>query len=124
MLKLHANVAPIFLLLAAAGNAAAGGSAEHGRALYLTQCAACHSMDYNGVGPAHKGVFGRKAGSAQDYTYSEALQRSDVVWNENTLDQWLANPEAFIPGQKMGLSVPHAKDRADLIAHLKKAGSR
>jgi cytochrome c len=81
-------------------------------------CAACHSVDYNGVGPAHKGVFGRKAGSAKGYAYSPALQSSAVVWNAATLDRWLTDPEKFIPGQKMGFSVKSAKDRADLIAFL------
>ena len=120
----HANLTLFIALLAAASRAAAGGDADHGRSLYLTQCAACHSMDYNGVGPAHKGVFGRKAGTAQNYSYSEALKRSEIVWSEKTLDQWLSSPEGFVPGQKMGLSVPDAKDRADLIAYLKKAGSQ
>jgi cytochrome c len=123
-LKRHANPALIMMLVAATGRAATGGDPEHGRSLYLTQCAACHSMDYNGVGPAHKGVFGRRAGSAQNYSYSDALRRSDLVWNEKTLDQWLSGPEAFVPGQKMGLSVPDAKDRADLIAYLKKASGQ
>jgi cytochrome c len=120
----HANLTLFIALLAAASRAVAGGDADHGRSLYLTQCAACHSMDYNGVGPAHKGVFGRKAGTAQNYSYSDALKRSEIVWSEKTLDQWLGSPEGFVPGQKMGLSVPDAKDRADLIAYLKKAGSQ
>jgi cytochrome c len=120
----HANLTLFMALLAAASSAVAGGDADHGRSLYLTQCAACHSMDYNGVGPAHKGVFGRRAGSAQNNSYSDALKRSDLVWNEKTLDQWLSGPEAFLPGQTMGLSVPDAKDRADLIAYLKKASGQ
>jgi len=91
---------------------------EQGKQLYIAKCAACHSVDYNGVGPAHKGVFGRKAGSASGYGYSPALQASTVVWNAATLDRWLSNPEKFIPGQKMGFSVPSASERAALIAYL------
>ena len=83
-------------------------------------CVACHSIDYNGVGPAHKGLFGRKAGTRPDYVYSPAAKASSIVWSDKTLDKWLANPEKLIPGQKMGFMVPAAKDRADLIAYLKK----
>ena len=98
----------------------AAGDAARGQTLYQTRCTTCHSIDYNGVGPAHKGLFGRKAGSAADYTYSPALQASTVIWSAQTLDKWLTNPEKFIPGQKMGFMVPAAKDRADLITYLKK----
>lgn len=104
-----------------AGNSFAAGDAAHGEALYKSKCTTCHSIDYNGVGPAHKNLFGRKAGSLPDYTYSPALQASSVVWSEQTVDKWLTNPEKFIPGQKMGFNVPSAKERADLIAYLKKA---
>ena len=95
------------------------GDATQGQSLYQSRCAACHSVDYNGVGPAHLGVFGRKAGSAPAYNYSAALTDSQIVWNEGKLDSWLSNPEKLIPGQKMGISVPSAKERADLIAYLK-----
>jgi len=93
--------------------------AARGKQLYESRCIACHSVDENRVGPAHKGVFGRKAGSAKGYDYSPALKKSKVIWNEKTLDRWLANPERLIPGQKMGFSVPDARDRADLIDYLK-----
>lgn len=93
--------------------------ATRGKQLYESRCIACHSTDENRVGPAHKGVFGRKAGSAKGYDYSAALRKSRVIWNEKTLDRWLANPERLIPGQKMGFSVPEARDRADLIDYLK-----
>lgn len=98
---------------------AAGGDALRGQQLYQNTCTACHSIAYNGVGPAHQGLFGRKAGGAPDYAYSPALQSARVVWGEKTLDQWLANPEKLIPGQKMGYLVASAKDRSDLIAYLK-----
>jgi cytochrome c len=106
-------------LMVAATSALAGGDAVRGKGLYEKQCAACHSIEFNGVGPAHRGVFGRKAGNQADYAYSPALKASNTIWAEKTLDQWLANPERFIPGQKMGISVPSAKDRADIIAYLK-----
>jgi cytochrome c len=98
---------------------------ERGAKLYANTCAACHSLDYNGVGPSHRGVFGRRIGAAPGYEYSAALHaKSDTLWNEKTLDAWLANPEKFIPGQKMGYMVASAQDRADLIAYLKKNSSK
>jgi cytochrome c len=107
-----------------ASGAAAAGDAMHGQELYTARCAACHSLDHNGAGPAHRGVYGRKAGSAPDYAYSAALKASNVVWTDKTLAQWLANPEKFIPSQKMGISVPNALERADLIAYLKQQSGR
>ncbi|PIF13383.1 c-type cytochrome [Janthinobacterium sp. 13] len=110
-------------LMTFSGSATAG-DAMHGQVLYKTMCISCHSIDYNGVGPAHKGVFGRKAGSVADYNYSPAVKASAIVWGEKTLDQWLSGPEKLIPGQKMGYLVPSAQDRADLIAYLKQESAR
>ena len=112
------------MLMAFGGAASAGGDAGRGQRLYQSMCMSCHSIDYNGVGPAHKGVFGRKAGSAANYSYSPAVKASAIVWNEKTLDRWLANPEKLIPGQKMGYMVPDAKERADLIAYLQQESAR
>ena len=109
------------LSCATTATARASGDALRGQMLYQAKCASCHSIEYNGVGPAHQGVFGRKAGSAAGYTYSAALQASSIVWSEKTLERWLQNPEKLIPGQKMGVSVPSAQERADLIAYLKQA---
>lgn len=97
----------------------ADGDAERGRQQYMARCIACHSIDISLAGPAHRGVFGAKAGSVAGFDYSPALKESAVIWNETTLDRWLANPERFIPGQKMGYSVSDAKHREDLIAYLR-----
>ena len=96
------------------------GDPARGQQLYASRCIGCHSIDANRVGPAHKGVVGRKAGSVPDYNYSPAVKKSVIVWTPATLDRWLTNPEQTIPGQKMGYSVPDAQDRADLIAWLAK----
>lgn len=105
--------------IAMSSSAYAAGSAKNGEALYSSRCIGCHSIDANRTGPLHRGVVGRKAGSVADFNYSEALKKSKVIWNEKTLNQWLADPEKFIPGQKMNISVPDAQDRKDLIAYLK-----
>jgi cytochrome c len=92
---------------------------ERGKALYESRCIGCHSIDANRVGPAHQGVYGRKAGSVKDYEYSPALKASKVVWDRKTLDRWLTDPQALVPGTKMGFSVADAKDRADIIEYLR-----
>jgi cytochrome c len=106
-------------LLAGSLPAHAGGDAGRGRALYESRCIACHSIDANRVGPAHRGVVGRKAGARKDYDYSAALKQSMLIWDEANLDHWLSDPERTIPGQKMNYQVGDAADRADLIAYLR-----
>ncbi len=118
-MKHSAKAILILSILSFTNWAMAAGDAIRGKARYEALCAACHSIDYNGVGPAHRGVFGRKAGSRSDYTYSPALAAANVLWDDKTLGRWLGNPEKFIPGQKMGFSVASARDRADIIAYLK-----
>lgn len=108
------------MLALIASSAQAASDPVRGQLLYDSRCGACHSIDANRVGPAHKGVVGRKAGAVADYDYSPALRASPIVWDEKTLDRWLTDPERLIPGQKMGYSVPDAADRADLIAYLKR----
>jgi cytochrome c len=100
------------------GAARAGGNVAHGEELYQA-CQDCHSMDTNDVGPKHRGVFGRKAGSVADYSYSPGLKNSNIVWNEVNLDQWLADPQKFVPGSKMFFHLENPKDRADVIEYLK-----
>src|SRR5262245_57530341 len=102
----------------------AAGDAAHGEELYAMRCIACHSLDENRVGPKHRGVYGRRAGRAENYEYSAALRRATIVWDEKTLDRWLSDPEKLIPGQKMGYQVPDAVDRQDLIAFLKRESSK
>jgi len=96
----------------------AQGDAAAGKALYAARCTACHSLQFNGVGPTHKNLIGRRAGTAPGYLYSSALKESSVVWSEETLMRWLADPEAFIPGQRMSISIPDAQQRADIVAYL------
>jgi cytochrome c len=117
-----------FCILAAALTAAHGaereGDAVKGKALYESRCTACHSLDHSRIGPAHRGVFGRHVAQVAGFDYSPALRRSHVVWNAKPLDRWLTNPEAFIPGQKMGYTVPDGQDRADIIAFLASPDAR
>jgi cytochrome c len=122
----RATNAMVLAILLAIGHPApsfASGDVAHGATIYH-ECMICHSLDKNGIGPRHRDVFGRMAGSVPDYDYSAALKTSNLVWSEATLDQWLTNPQALVPGTKMMFSVSNAQDRADVIAFLKeKAGS-
>ena len=105
-------------LAASASAAAPVGDPAHGEAVYQA-CTDCHSLDENDVGPRHRGVYGRAAGSLPDYGYSDALKRAKIVWNEETLDKWLTDPQAFVPGVKMFFHLDNPQDRADVIAFLK-----
>src|ERR1700736_1083778 len=86
------------------------GDAVQGKAVYQG-CQACHSIDDNDLGPRHRGVVGRRAGSVEDYSYSAALKNSGLTWNEATLDRWLTNPSALVPGTKMYFKIDDPKAR-------------
>jgi len=99
----------------------APGNPARGETIYH-KCQGCHSIDRNRVGPKHLGLFGRKAGSLPDFDYSAAMKNSGIVWNEQTLDRFLADPRGVVPGTKMTYAgIGNAQDRADLIAYLKQA---
>jgi cytochrome c len=93
------------------------GDAARGQALYQA-CSGCHSIDENDVGPRHRGVLGRRAGSLPDYAYSPALRDSHIVWDAANLDRWLSGPQGLVPGTKMFFSLPDPQMRADIIAYL------
>ena len=95
------------------------GDIAHGQTVYQI-CMGCHSLDEDDVGPRHRGVVGRVAGTVPGYAYSPALKGSHIVWNRDTLDRWLTNPQALVPGAKMFFAMPSAQDRADVIAYLEK----
>ena len=94
------------------------GDVLRGAALYQTSCTACHAIDSNKVGPAHRGVLGRRVGSLPGYRYSDELARSRLRWTAQTLNLWLEDPEELVAGQRMGFQVDSAQERADLIAYL------
>jgi cytochrome c len=87
----------------------------------FSQCAACHSIDgSNGAGPSLKGIVGSKAGDFPGFRFSRAMKNSGTVWDAKTLDAFIANPQAAIPGNVMPYSgLTDAKGRADLVAYLR-----
>lgn len=98
------------------------GNPAHGEALFKQRCSACHQADpggKNGVGPALYGAYGRKAGEAPGFPYSDSLKASGVVWTPDKLNQWIQKPSSLVPGVRMVLApVSQAQDRADIIAFL------
>jgi cytochrome c len=86
------------------------------------RCQACHSLDVDRTGPHHCGLFGRRAGSVPGFDYSEAMKRSGITWNAHTLDRFIANPAAAVPGTSMTYAgVRDPGERAALIAYLQEA---
>jgi cytochrome c len=116
----------IVLAMAAASSAAPAQQADAQRGQRVFgPCAACHSLepDRNMTGPSLSGLWSRKAGSLTSFRrYSPALKSSNVVWDDRTLDAWIADPQHVVPGNTM--TFPGVKDvqqRADLLAFLKDA---
>ena len=99
----------------AAGDVARGAQAARA-------CLACHSFSpgQHLTGPSLAGVWGRQAGTAAGFgRYSEAIERSELIWDAKTLDAWLANPAAVVPGNTMPFAgIADAGVRADLLAYL------
>lgn len=109
---------------ATAGASAFDGDIENGKKLFL-RCKACHNITAASrprLGPNLNDIIGRKAGSAEGYNYSRALQEAGFEWTTERLDEWLENPRGFLPGNRMAFpGLKHSKDRQDLIAYLKEA---
>ena len=85
-------------------------------------CGSCHvfkSGGGNGIGPNLFGVIGRSRGSVAGYAYSDAMKGKGGSWSADSLNEFLAGPQVFVPGTKMTfMGLPKAEDRADLIKYL------
>ena len=104
-------------LWAAAGPAS--GDPARGKALFEKRCTGCHSLDQDKEGPHLRGVYMRPAASLSGFTYSDALKASRITWDDESLDRWLADPDAFVPNNDMAFHVPDPDNRGDLIAYLR-----
>lgn len=95
-----------------------------GEAIYV-RCLGCHTLATDRVGPRHCGLIGRRAGAVAGFEYSPAMLKSQLVWDEKTLDRFLKKPLALVPGSDMTYDgIPDASDRRDLIAYLKKVNAQ
>lgn len=108
------------LLSLAALRAATAADVEAGKAEFK-KCALCHTTEAgkNKIGPSLFGVVGRKSASLDNYNYSEAMKKFDHTWDAQTLDTYLADPRAIVPGTKMIFpGIKEEKERQDVIAYL------
>jgi cytochrome c2 len=100
--------------------ALAQGDAAQGEKVF-NKCKACHAVDepQNKIGPHLVGIFGRRAGSVEGFRYSDAMKESGVIWNDETIAAYLADPRGYIKGNRMALAGLKEEEIADLIAYLK-----
>ncbi|HEY8521837.1 MAG TPA: c-type cytochrome [Gammaproteobacteria bacterium] len=124
-----AAIRPIRLLALAALLGAPGayaselqGDAARGEQVFMSSgCPACHAVtneDTGKVGPNLVGVVGRKAGTTPSLLVTQSLKNYGVIWTAETLDEFLANPSAVVPGTAMGGILTDPQQRADVIAYL------
>jgi cytochrome c len=108
----------------ASAGAAGAADVEAGKVVF-NRCKVCHKLEAGGsgaLGPSLHGVFGRKAGSAEGYNYSEAMKSSGIVWDDETLAKYVGDPKTFIPGNKMAFpGIRNEAELANLLAYLKQA---
>jgi cytochrome c len=113
------------IALSSSISVASAQDAALGEKVFL-KCRACHQIGEgakNAVGPVLNGVVGRKAGSYEGYSYSDANKNSGLTWDEATLKEYLKNPRAKVPGTKMIFpGLPKDEDIDNVIAYLKQFG--
>lgn len=94
-----------------------------GERLFRQRCASCHTLqpDQNRVGAHLSGAFGRTAGQVDGARYSEALRNTGIVWDDQSLGRFLANPRRAVSGTTMTVAVPNARERQAIVLFLKGA---
>jgi cytochrome c2 len=124
-MKFKISAAAAALLLSMPVAAYAAGDAAKGETVFK-KCKICHQVGptaKNAVGPDQNNLIGRKAGTGEGFKYSDAMKEAGdkgMVWTEENIDKYLADPKNFIPKNKMAfVGLPDAQDRADVIAYLK-----
>jgi cytochrome c len=99
---------------------------DAGQIAFNNACRTCHTVREgdNRLGPSLYGVIGRKAGSLPRYNnYSESMKKADIVWDKNTLDRFIAKPDAVVPGNNMKPygGIASAEERGKIVAYLESA---
>jgi len=117
-------VAVVCALAALAAPVAAQAADNELELAFNDHCRECHSFvkDDNRLGPSLYGVVGRKAGTLPGYAFSDSLKGSGITWNAATLDKWIADPDAVIPGNDMSppySGIDDPKIRKKIVAFLK-----
>lgn len=101
-----------------------GGDAVNGKTLFEKRCTGCHSLDLNKEGPRLRNVYGRTAGTAPGFQYSDAVKSAHLTWDATLLDRWLTSTDSVIPDNDMDFRVPKAEERADIIAYLRSLSAK
>jgi cytochrome c len=109
----------IVVLLAVAIAAMSQPEVESGKDLFVRRCGGCHSLDRAIEGPPLRNVYGRRAGSWPGFRYSDALEKSKLIWDEDLLDKWLTDTEAVVPDNDMSFRIASRDERRNIIAYLK-----
>lgn len=120
MFRSFSTAVAVAVVALAGTSAHADGDADKGKKIF-NRCKACHTLEEgkHRVGPSLAGLFDRKAGSVEGYSYSENLAKADFTWDEEKLMDYLDNPKEMFAGSKMMFRVTKEADRADVIAYLK-----
>jgi cytochrome c len=124
-MKIWAGAVAVVIVGFATQASAQSGDATRGQRVFNLQCRACHTLEKGGAqtaGPNLHGVFGRKAGTAEGFQFSEAMIKSGIVWDDTTMAEYNRDPKGKVPGTKMVFNgVKQAGQLADLVAFLKQA---
>lgn len=127
MTRIAFAAAALATLLATPAAAQGAGDAEAGRRVF-NQCRSCHTTEQGGrstVGPNLHGIFGRTAGTLSGFRYSEPMREKGsggLVWNDQTIRAYVANPRAVVPGGSMSFpGLRNEQQITDLIAFLRQA---
>jgi len=124
-MKIWADAAVAVIVGFATQASAQSGDAAKGQRVFNQQCRACHTLEKGGaqaIGPNLHGVFGRKAGTAEGFAFSEAMVKSGIVWDDKTMAEYNRDPKGKVPGTKMVFNgVKQQGQLDDLVAYLKQA---
>lgn len=122
-MKITTVGALIVIASSAVGSSALAQDANAGKTSF-NKCLACHAIGEgakNKVGPVLNGLEGRKSGTIEGYSYSEANKNSGITWNKDTFLEYIKDPKAKIPGTKMVFAgIKNEKEANDLWAYLAK----
>ena len=95
-----------------------------GKLVFEKRCTGCHALDNEKTGPHLRGVYGRPAASLTTFPYSDALRKSGITWDSDTLDKWLTDTDALVPDNDMGFRVADPEERAAIIGYLKEESGK
>jgi len=121
-MKLSPITAGLLLIqiLVTSSAALAAGDPTAGEKVFASHCGVCHATTagQNKIGPSLAGIVGSKSGTVPGYDFSAAMKDTNVTWDDDNLDKFLANPAGFVHGTKMFVNLPNETDRQNVIAYL------